>query len=91
VKGRRRTRGTRKSERKLLTSWDGANGAIRSMRRYFNEITLPKGGVETLKRAIGYFVNHRSRMRYAEWLAQGSADRQWSPSKLLPKTSCKLE
>jgi hypothetical protein len=61
----------KKLRRKLLTSWDGANCAIRSMRRYFNEITLPKGRRETLKRAIGYFVNHRSRMRYAEWLAQG--------------------
>ena len=61
----------KKLRRKLLTSWDGANCAIRSMRRYFNEITLPEGRRETLKRAIGYFVKNRSRMRYAEWLARG--------------------
>lgn len=61
----------KKLRRRLLTSGDGANCAIRSMRRYFNEITLPEGRRETLKRAIGYFVKNRSRMRYAEWLARG--------------------
>jgi hypothetical protein len=61
----------KKVRRRLLTSWDGAGSAIRSMRRYLTEKTLPEGRRATLERVIGYFKKHRNKMRYAEWLAQG--------------------
>ncbi len=57
--------------RKLQTSWNGAGGAIRSMRRYFKVKSLSEGRRVVLKRVIGYFKKHRNKMRYAEWLAQG--------------------
>jgi hypothetical protein len=61
----------KKVRTKLQTSWDGTDGAIRSMRRYLKEKALPEERRAALKRVIGYFKKHRNKMRYAQWLAQG--------------------
>ena len=55
-----------------LRHFRGAIGRIiRALRRYLNQLNAKSERYETVRRAIGYFVKNRRRMRYREFVDMG--------------------